>query len=98
VNASVPHGGDEARAKRIALSLMEENRARMAKYHPEIRLTRPDLAEFSFHAVGRIFTGSVQITATSIELDIAVPFALRPFAAVFIERARSEISARLARP
>jgi hypothetical protein len=89
---SVPHdlGRDKARA--AAEAALASYAARFAQYRPTATWTSPDRADLSFTAKGITLKGVLEITPTSFEMDLDVPFLLRPFKSKALGAVEREIS------
>ena len=76
---SVPHDLGQERAKKVADSALSTYAQKYANYHPRVSWTGPNKAEISFKVKGMNLAGSLEVLDRSIDLDIDVPFLLRPF-------------------
>jgi hypothetical protein len=76
---SVPHDLGREKAKAAAEAALASYAARFAQYRPTANWTSPDRAEISFTAKGITLKGVLVVTPTSIDMDLDVPFLLRPF-------------------
>jgi len=76
---SVPHDLGQARAKKVAESALATYAEKYANYHPSVKWTGPNKAEISFKVKGMSLAGSLEVLERAIDLDIDVPFLLRPF-------------------
>jgi len=76
---SVPHDLGKEQAKKAVLAAFESYAARFAKYQPTATWSSADRADIGFTAKGITLHGSIEIRDASIELDLDVPFLLRPF-------------------
>ncbi len=76
---SVPHDLGQEKAKRAAEAAFAAYAERFAKYHPTANWTSPDRADISFTAKGITLKGVLEVKPTSIDMDLDVPFLLRPF-------------------
>jgi len=76
---SVPHDLGRDQAKRAAEAAFNSYAERFAKYHPTANWTTPDRADISFTAKGITLKGVLEVKPSSIDMDLDVPFLLRPF-------------------
>jgi len=88
---SVPHALGKELAKKAAVAAFESYRARFAKYNPTATWVTDDRAEISFSAKGMTLSGTLEVTPTSIDMDIDVPFFFRPFKSIAVDKVESEI-------
>jgi len=75
----VAHDLGKDKAKRAALAAFESYQARFGQYRPTATWVKDDRAEISFTAKGITLRGSLEVTDSAIEMDLDVPFLLRPF-------------------
>ena len=76
---SVPHDLGKEQAKKATLAAFESYRQRFAKYNPTATWVTDERADVSFTAKGITLKGSLEVRPSSIDLDLDVPFLLRPF-------------------
>jgi hypothetical protein len=76
---SVPHDLGREKAKAAAEAAFASYAARFAQYRPTVTWTSPDRADISFTAKGITLKGVLEVTEASIDMDLDVPFLLRPF-------------------
>src|SRR3982750_344939 len=76
---SVPHDLGRDRAKKAAEAAFASYAARFANYSPTAKWTSPDRADISFTAKGITLKGVLEVLPSSIDMDLDVPFLLRPF-------------------
>jgi len=76
---SVSHDLGQERAKQAAEAAIAAYGQKFAKYRPETRWTSDNRATISFSIKGMTLSGSLEVQAKSIDLDLEVPFLLRPF-------------------
>ena len=76
---SVPHDLGHDRAKQVAESALATYAQKYANYQPRVTWTAANKAEISFKVKGMNLAGSLEVLDRSIDLDIDVPFLLRPF-------------------
>ena len=75
---SVPHDLGKDLAKKATMAAFAAYEERFAKYNPTAVWTA-DRAQISFTAKGITLKGVLEVTPTSIDMDLDVPFLLRPF-------------------
>jgi hypothetical protein len=88
---SVPHDIGKDLAKKATLAAFAAYQERFAKYNPTADWNG-DRAQISFTAKGITLKGSLDVTATAIDIDIDVPFLLRPFKSVAQDAVEREIT------
>jgi hypothetical protein len=76
---SVPHDLGKDGAKRAAVAAFNYYSERYAKYNPTATWKTDDSADVSFTAKGMTLKGALEIKPTSIDMDLDIPFLLRPF-------------------
>ena len=76
---SVPHDLGQERAKKAAEAALASYAEKFSKYSPQSRWVSPNRADISFSVKGMNISGSLDVRPTSIEMDLEVPFFLRPF-------------------
>jgi len=76
---SVPHDLGQERAKKVAESALAAYSQKYANYHPQVSWTAQNRAAISFKVKGMSLGGTLEVLDKSIDLDIDVPFMLRPF-------------------
>jgi hypothetical protein len=94
---SVPHSLGQETARKVARSAFESYGRRFSEYAPTTSWSGEDQAEISFSVKGFSLKGRIEVKATSIELDMDVPFILKPFqnkAVTVIEREIKEWMAK----
>jgi hypothetical protein len=76
---SVPHDLGQDRAKKAAEAALASYAKKFAKYSPQTRWVGDNKANISFNIKGVTLSGSMEVLANSIEMDLDVPFLFRPF-------------------
>ena len=76
---SVPHDIGQERAKKVAESALASYAQKYANYNPVVTWKSPYQADISFKIKGMSIGGSLEVLERSIDMDIDVPFLLRPF-------------------
>jgi hypothetical protein len=91
----VPHGLDKADAKRATVAALEGYRQRFAAYSPTAVWVSDDRADISFRVKGMILRGNIVVNPTTLDLELDVPFLLRPFARMAVPVIDREIEKQL---
>jgi hypothetical protein len=89
---SVPHDLGKDMAKKAAVAAFAAYSERFAKYNPTAEWKTDDHADISFAAKGMTLRGSLEVRPSSIDIDMDVPFLLRPFKRVAEEAIEREIT------
>jgi len=76
---SVHHDLGQERAKKVAESALSTYSQKYANYSPQVNWKSPNQADISFRVKGISLSGSLEVLDRSIDLDMDVPFLLRPF-------------------
>ncbi len=76
---AVPHDLGQDLAKKVAESAFASYAQKFAKYEPKSNWVTPTRANISFSVKGMTLSGSLEVSSTSIEMDLDVPFLLKPF-------------------
>jgi hypothetical protein len=88
---SVPHDLGSERAKKAADAALAAYSEKFAKYEPRVTWATPTHADISFTVKGMSLKGALDVLPTAIELDLDVPFLLRPFKGQAISVIEGEI-------
>jgi len=75
----VSHDLGQERAKKVAESALSSYSEKFAKYSPEVRWKTESQAHIAFKIKGLTLSGSLEVLDKTIEMDLDVPFMLRPF-------------------
>lgn len=76
---SVPHDLGREKAKTVAERALDSYAKRFAEYNPSVSWTSDNHANIGFKAKGVSLSGSLTVEEKSIDMDLEVPFLLRPF-------------------
>lgn len=76
---SVPHDLSLELAKKAADAALQAYSARFAEYDPQVVWVNDRLAEVTFSVKGLSMKGTFEIMDTAVDMDMEVPFLLRPF-------------------
>ena len=88
---SVAHDLGQELAKKATMAAFSAYQERFAKYNPTA-VWSGDRAQISFTAKGITLKGSLEVTPSTIDIDIDVPFLLRPFKSVAQDAVEREIT------
>src|SRR5690606_42149909 len=75
----VHHDLGQEKAKEVAQAAFSAYRERYAAYNPVANWTSDRHAQIAFSVKGMTLNGSIEVAPSTIELDLDVPFMLRPF-------------------
>lgn len=88
---SVSHSLGQERAKKVTEAALGSYATKFAKYSPKTTWTSDNRAQISFSVKGMSLKGAVEVKDKSIELELDVPFLLRPFQGQAISVIEGEI-------
>lgn len=88
---SVAHDLGKEAARKAAVSAFESYKERYGKYHPTATWSG-DRADVTFTAKGMTLKGSLEVKDQSVEMDLDVPFFLRPFKELALGAVEKEIA------
>jgi hypothetical protein len=94
---SVPHDLGQERAKQVTEKALSTYAEKFSKYNPKTTWTGPNKAQISFSVKGMSLSGSVEVRDKAIDLDLDVPFLLKPFQGQAIGVIEGEIKAWLSK-
>ena len=94
---SVSHDLGQERAKKVTESALSTYAEKFAKYNPKTTWTSPNRATISFNVKGMNLSGAVEVKDKTIDLELDVPFLLRPFQGQAVSVIEGEIKAWLAK-
>ncbi len=94
---SVSHDLGQERAKKVTESALTSYAEKFAKYSPKTTWTGPNKAQISFSVKGMTLNGAVEIKDKTIDMELDVPFLLRPFQGQAISVIEGEIKEWLAK-
>lgn len=66
-------------ARKVAKAAMDSYAQRFSEYNPVTNWKTEDAADIGFTIKGLSLNGTVKVAADAIDLDLDVPFMLRPF-------------------
>lgn len=76
---SVSHDLGKERARQVMEAAWKSYSEKFGKYSPSMHWVSDDKAKIGFVAKGISLDGTIQLQANSIDLELDVPFLLRPF-------------------
>lgn len=76
---TVSHNLGKEKARQVARSAFDAYTQRFPEYSPTTKWESEDKAAISFSVKGMSLNGSVAVQDNGFELDLDVPFLLRPF-------------------
>jgi hypothetical protein len=76
---TVPHDLGKDQARKVAEAAWNSYSQRFAEYRPTCNWSGPYSADIGFSAKGLSLRGSLEVGERGIDLDLDVPFLLRPF-------------------
>jgi len=88
---AVPHDLGQDLAKKVADAAFASYARKFGKYNPKSTWISPNRANISFSVKGMTLTGALEVTASAIEMDLDVPFLLKPFKGTAISVIEGEI-------
>jgi hypothetical protein len=94
---AVPHDLGPERAKKVAEAALSSYEKKFAKYQPQARWTSDTRANISFTVKGMSLNGALEVRSNAIEMDLDVPFLLRPFQGTAIGVIEGEIKEWIAK-
>ncbi len=94
---SVPHDLGAAKARQVADAAFASYKARYEAFGPEATWVNDRRAEIRFTVKGMTLNGVMEVTDGSIDMELEVPFFLRPFRGTAMAVIEKEISAWIAR-
>jgi hypothetical protein len=88
---SVPHDLDPEQAKKVMHAAWDSYSKRFADYSPAINWVNDAKAAIGFSAKGISIKGGIEVQAKAFELELEVPFLLKPFRGKAISVIEEEI-------
>ena len=76
---AVPHDLGTEKARKVADAAFESYKKKLAKYNPRANWVSDRRAEISFSVKGITLNGALEVQERSIDMELNVPFLLRPF-------------------
>jgi len=75
----VQHDLGQERAKQVAEAAIRSYQQKFAQYSPQASWVSESRASISFNVKGMTLSGFLDVQPTTIEMDLDVPFFLKPF-------------------
>ena len=94
---TVNHDLGQERAKKVTEQALSTYAEKFAKYNPKTTWTSASHADISFKVKGMNLSGSVDVKESSIDLELDVPFLLKPLQGQAISVIEGEIKTWLAK-
>lgn len=94
---SVSHDLGKERAKQVTQAAWNSYSEKFGKYSPTIEWVSDDRAQIGFNAKGMALQGSISLQPTTIDLELDVPFLLRPFQKMAVGVIEEEIKEWIAK-
>ena len=88
---SVKHTLGREMARKVAHAAFESYKARFADYNPTTVWSSEDAAQIGFSVKGMSLKGEVAVNDNSIDMDLSVPFLLKPFQGTAVKVIDDEI-------
>ncbi len=88
---SVPHDLGVERAKKVTESAWASYSKKFSEYSPSLNWQSDTKAQIGFRAKGISLDGAIEIREKSIDLELEVPFLLKPFRGKAISVIEGEI-------
>lgn len=88
---TVSHSLGLEMARKVAQAALDSYARRFSDYHPTTHWKNEDAAEIGFTVKGMHLKGAVKVAASAIDLDLDVPFLLKPFKGKAISVIEGEI-------
>lgn len=92
---TVSHDLGQERAKKVTEAALNSYQHKFAKYSPKTTWTSPSRAQIAFTVKGMSLSGSVEVKDKTIDLELDVPFLLKPFQGQAISIIEGEIKSWL---
>lgn len=88
---SVPHSLGKDKAQKVARAAFAAYAAKFSNYAAKANWLSDERAEISFSIKGMNLVGKVAVKDSEFELDLDVPFFLKPFQKVAVTKIEEEI-------
>jgi hypothetical protein len=90
---AIPHDLDTATAKKVTDRAFDQYKERFAAYSPTLTWADDRRADIAFSVKGMHVGGSMTLEDHEIDVDLDVPFLLRPFRSIALEVIDREVKA-----
>lgn len=94
---SIPHDLDLPTAIKVTHRALETYQQRFAEYHPHATWLAENHAKVAFKAKGIKIEGDFQVKPGAVEVDLDVPFLLKPFQKRAIDVVEREVNEWIAK-
>jgi hypothetical protein len=88
---TVSHSLGLEMARKVAQAALDSYAQRFSDYHPTTNWKNEDAADIGFTVKGMHLKGAVKVASNAIDLDLDVPFLLKPFKSKAISVIEGEI-------
>jgi hypothetical protein len=85
------HNLGQAKAREIADKALGAYQAKFAEYEPKVNWKTEKSADISFNVKGMKLSGAIEINDKAFDVELDVPFILRPFKGKALEVIESEM-------
>lgn len=94
---AVPHSLGKTQAISVAKKAFDSYVARFSQYGAQVNWTAEDRANIAFNVKGVSIKGAVAVDDKDIQIDMDVPFLLRPFKDMALGKVEEEIKGWIAK-
>lgn len=94
---SVSHDLGAEKARQVAEAAFASYKAKFESYHPVATWVSDRRAEIGFSIKGMSLNGVMEVSATTIDMELDVPFLFRPFRGTALAMIEKEINAWIAK-
>lgn len=88
---SIPHDLGQPKAEAVAAKAIASYQEKYAEYSPTATWSGPAAADIAFSVKGIKLTGRIDVLADRIDIELSVPFLLRPFQGQAVRIVEGEI-------
>ena len=89
---SISHDLGLDKAKEVATKALDSYKSRFAEYNPQTKWVSDTRCDIGFSVKGMSLNGVLEVTPASIDMDLDVPFMLRPFKGTALSVIEREIT------
>lgn len=93
----IKHHLGQALARKTLLAAWNEYQSRFSKYRPTLTWKDEHRASVGFDAKGLTFKGAFEVHPASIDVELEVPFMMRPFQGIALAAVEREVQRWIAR-
>jgi hypothetical protein len=94
---AVPHDLGQEKAKQVTEAAWQSYCARFSNYNPTCDWTSANHAKIGFNVKGVSLNGAIEVRDSSIDLEMNVPFLLKPFTGKAVSVIEEEIKKWIAK-